>query len=110
MTFSRIVPALLFTGVVIAGGACSSSSSSSAKDAGSGGAGGATNGTGGADGSASDTTPTDTSADVAADVAGDGGGLNAAQMRGLYLTGLLGCVNCHTPKLAGNALDTANLF
>ncbi|HXI59599.1 MAG TPA: c-type cytochrome, partial [Polyangia bacterium] len=26
------------------------------------------------------------------------------------LTGLLGCVNCHTPKLTGGALDTANLF
>ncbi|HEX3697828.1 MAG TPA: c-type cytochrome [Polyangia bacterium] len=121
MTFSRIVPALLFTGVVIAGGACSSSSNSSAKDAGSGGSGsgGATTGTGGAGGasatggaggSSSDAGPTDTGADVATDVAGDGGGLTATQMRGQYLTSLLGCVNCHTPKLTGGALDTANLF
>ncbi|HEY2900024.1 MAG TPA: c-type cytochrome [Polyangia bacterium] len=119
MTSYRFVPALLLSGVVIAGGACSSSSGSSAKDAGSGGSGGA-NATGGAGGSSdaatgtggnsNDAAPTDASGDVAADLAGDGGTLTVQQMRGQYLSSLLGCVNCHTPKLAGNALDTARLF
>ncbi|HEX3695540.1 MAG TPA: hypothetical protein VH374_09115 [Polyangia bacterium] len=40
----------------------------------------------------------------------DSGTLTIAQARGQYLTGLLGCVDCHSPKLASGAIDTTKMF
>src|SRR5260370_958136 len=75
--------------------ACSSSSDAplspnSGGTARASGGGSATSDAGGANCGASDASPT-------------------AQARGKYLTGLHGCVNCHTPKVNG-MLDMANLF
>ena len=115
MIFARLAKVSFLSAVVVSAVACSSSSSSTPNDAGSGGStgsGGSAPGTGGASatggsGGGAVDVPADTSS---TDMAGDGGTLTAEQMRGQYLTGLLGCVNCHTPKLTGGALDTANLF
>jgi mono/diheme cytochrome c family protein len=92
-----------------------SSSTTSPKDAGAGGAAGSTTDAGaGADGSASDVADsgsTDLASDTATDATdADGSSLTPTEARGQYLTSVLGCVSCHTPKLTGGALDTANLF
>jgi mono/diheme cytochrome c family protein len=63
-------------------------------------------GAGGGD-AASDADATEVSSDGQAD--GADGGQTAAEARGQYLTSVLGCVNCHSPKVGG-AIDTANLF
>ena len=87
-----------------------SSSTSYPKDA-AAGHDGATSETG-ADGSATDTA-TDLATDMAVSTDGadaDGSVLTTAEARGLYLTGVLGCVNCHSPKLTTGAVDPANLF
>jgi len=59
---------------------------------------------GGADGGGSDAGGASGS-----DAGGAADDSPAARARGKYLTGLLGCVNCHTPKVNG-MLDMANLF
>jgi hypothetical protein len=54
--------------------------------------------------------PTDTPASTDGGGDADSGTLTTAQARGQYLTGLLGCVNCHSPKLASGAIDTTKMF
>jgi mono/diheme cytochrome c family protein len=100
---------------------CSSSSTPSPKDAAADHSGNdgspSDTSTAGADGSASDGSASDGNPDVASDTVSmsdgshaDGSSLTPTQARGQYLTGVFGCVNCHTPKLTGGVLDTANLF
>jgi mono/diheme cytochrome c family protein len=120
---TRLVRVLALSSVIAVTAGCGSSSSSN-KDSGS------PNVTTG-DGPSSDTA---VSADAGADTkatgsmdaaggddaaaadagAGDGGGGDgatgdtgqsaAAAMRGQYLVGVLGCANCHTPKVAGTTM------
>jgi cytochrome c551/c552 len=93
-----------------------SSSTTGGKDAAAGAAGSAADGGAGAGGSdaapdvASEVSP-DVAPDVSSDISSDAldGGQTAAQARGQYLTSVLGCVSCHSPKLNG-VVDTANLF
>jgi mono/diheme cytochrome c family protein len=67
----------------------------------------ATAGDGGAsDSAAGDSAAGDSAASdsAASDSAAGDAGANAAVMRGQYLVGVLGCANCHTPKVAGTMM------
>ena len=123
MTLRKLPLALLLLCAPSLPLACSSSSDApvtpnSGGTAGASGGGNATSAGAGAGGAAAGTggTPLLSGGSDAGGV-GEAGGANGgasddsptAKARGKYLTGLLGCVNCHTPKVSG-MLDMANLF
>jgi mono/diheme cytochrome c family protein len=105
----------LISALVVAPLGCSSSATGG-KDGAAGstaGAGGSTaDGAAGAGGGdAASEVSSEASSEASSDVLSDAtdGGQTPAQARGQYLTSVLGCVNCHSPKVGG-AIDTANLF
>jgi cytochrome c553 len=101
----------------------SAAGGASAGGAGAGGAGGKDASVGTDTGTAADTAVGDAAPDDAAaagDAAVDGGGAgddggadagpSAQALRGKYVVGVLGCGNCHTPKVAGTSMADATML
>jgi mono/diheme cytochrome c family protein len=104
------VAAPAVTGNGDGGSSSSGATSSTGAGGGSGGSGAMNTAGGGVGGSGATRGAAGSAGSGAMDAATtDGSSLTVAQARGHYLTGVLGCVNCHTPKVNG-MLDMANLF